>query len=107
MSIIKKDGTAQAFDRDKLKMGIIKACKKTTISPEKIDSIVEWVEKKLKNRSSPRIKSQIIGELIMKKLRMLDEIAYLRFASVYRSFDDIKSFEKELKELKRGRKDGR
>ena len=65
------------------------------------------VEKKIKSRSSPRIKSQIIGELIMKKLRMLDEVAYLRFASVYRSFDDIKSFEKELKELKRGKKNGK
>ena len=77
------------------------------MSPEKIDSTVEWIEKKLKNRSSSRIKSQIIGELIMKKLRMLDHVAYLRFASVYHSFDDIKSFEKELKELKRGGKDGR
>ena len=102
LTVVKKDGSLQAFDRKKLQNGILKACEKRDIPKSKIDATVDWIEAKLQTRSSPRIASQIIGELVMKKLKMLDKVAYLRFASVCRSFDDIKSFEKELKELKRG-----
>jgi len=105
LSVVKKDGSLQTFDREKLKSGILKACEKREIPEDKVDTIVNWIEAKLQARSSPRVNSTLIGELVMKKLKMLDKVAYIRFASVCRSFDDIKSFEKELRELKRGVKD--
>lgn len=105
LTVVKKDGSLQSFDKEKLKNGILKACEKRDIPNDKIDATVNWIEAKLQARSSPRVNSTLIGELVMKKLKMLDKVAYLRFASVCRSFDNIKSFEKELKELKRGVKD--
>lgn len=104
LNVIKKDGSVQPFDREKIKNGILKACKNIEIPPEKISAIVESVEKKIKSRSSSRIKSQMIGDIVMKKLQAFDQEAYLRFASVYR-FDIIKG--PVEKELKRGVKDGK
>lgn len=97
--VIKKDGRRESFDRNKLLGGVLKACEKRPISRELIESIVDKVELELRNLDSTEIPSQKIGELVMRKLRSLDKVAYIRFASVYRQFADIESFEKELKSL--------
>lgn len=97
--VIKKDGRRESFDRNKLLGGVLKACEKRPISRELIESIVDKVELELRNLDSTEIPSQKIGELVMRKLRALDKVAYIRFASVYRQFADIESFEKELKSL--------
>ena len=100
LQVLKKNGGTEPFSREKIKNGILKACEKRPISEERIDAVVDWIEQKILKNPTMKVKSSYIGELVMKKLKMLDSIAYLRFASVYRSFDDIKSFERELKQIK-------
>ena len=99
--IIKKDGRREQFDREKVKSGIVKACEKRPVSMEAIEDVIDDIEIKLRKMNSTEIPSSKIGELIMKKLFKLDEVAYIRFASVYRSFDSPKEFEKEVKLLKK------
>jgi len=98
--VIKKDGGREQFDLEKLKKGIIKACEKRPVSLEKIDQVVREIESKLAESNKKEIKSTTIGELVMKALKKLDEVAYIRFASVYREFKDLNDFKKQLKELK-------
>ncbi len=98
--VIKKDGSREKFDREKLKRGIMKACEKRPISVEEIERIVEEIEGAVRRRDSVEITSREIGELVMERLRELDHVAYIRFASVYKEFKDLESFEKELKSLK-------
>ena len=97
--VIKKDGRREAFDREKLKKGIIKACEKRPVSYEQIDNFVNKLEAELRKLKSKEIPSKAIGEKIINGLKKLDKIAYIRFASVYRSFADVTDFQKELKEL--------
>lgn len=97
--VIKKDGRREQFDRAKLKMGIVKAAEKTTVPLEEIEKLVEEVERELKNLESIEIPSKTIGQSVMEKLKNLDKIAYIRYASVYRKFADLEDFEKELKKL--------
>ena len=97
--VIKKDGRREAFSREKLKTGIIKACEKRPVSTEHIEQAVNLIEEKLKQYGS-ETESKIIGEIVMRQLKKLDKIAYVRFASVYREFKDIKELEKEIKEIK-------
>ena len=97
--VIKKDGRREAFDISKLKTGIQKSCEKRPISTEKIDALCIEIESKLRKRADTEIPSSVIGELVMKGLKRIDEIAYVRFASVYKQFKDIKEFKKEIKEL--------
>jgi len=99
--VIKKDGRRDKFYRHKLLVGIQKSCEKRPISMEKIESIVNWIERKLRSYDKKEIKSSLIGELVMKKLREIDEVAYIRFASVYRSFTDIDAFQEYLSHLKK------
>lgn len=99
--ILKKGGSRESFDENKIKNGILKACEKRPIPQEKIDKIVSQVVQKVLSCGKPEIKSKTIGEIVIKKLKALDKVAYLRFASVYKDFDDVSSFEKELKQLKR------
>ena len=99
LRIIKKDGTREAFDHDKIKRGLIKACEKRPVSLEKIEDAVHDIENKLRSSNKKEISSKIIGEMIMKALKKLDEVAYIRFASVYREFKDINDFKKEIKGL--------
>jgi transcriptional repressor NrdR len=99
--VIKKDGRREKFDRHKLLVGIQKSCEKRPISMEKIESIVNWIERKLRSYDKKEIKSSLIGELVIKKLREIDEVAYIRFASVYRSFTDIDAFQEYLSHLKK------
>ena len=99
--VLKKDGSEADFDRSKLRTGIEKACEKRPIPQEAIEGIVNNIEMKLRRRSSMKVKSSEIGDMVMHRLRKLDEVAYLRFASVYRAFEDAKEFKKEMDLLKR------
>ncbi|AJF62271.1 MAG: Transcriptional repressor NrdR [archaeon GW2011_AR20] len=97
--IVKKDGRRESFDPEKIKRGILKACEKRPVSCEQVDDIVNKVEAELRKLKSKEVASSVIGEKIVSKLKKLDKIAYIRFASVYRSFADVTDFEKELKDL--------
>lgn len=98
LTVIKRDGRKEAFDRDKMKMGMVRACAKRPISVETIDHLTTKLETKLRSMHG-EVKSEAIGKLIMHELKKLDKIAYIRFASVYHDFDDVQSFEKEAKLL--------
>jgi len=97
--VMKKDGRKEQFDRDKLKNGILKSCEKTIVGISEIDSIAEEVEKELRNLDGVEIDSKKIGQLVAQKLKKIDKIAYIRFASVFRRFVDVEDFEKELQKL--------
>ena len=99
LRVIKKDGRREAFDLEKIKRGIIRACEKRPVSIEKIEEVVHEIENKLKTSNKKEVKTDTIGEMIMKALKKTDKIAYIRFASVYRDFKDLSDFKKELKEL--------
>lgn len=101
--VVKKDDRRETFDRQKLLLGLIKACQKRPVSTERLETIVDSIERDLRNLMEPEVKSEYIGELVMSHLRGLDEVAYVRFASVYREFRDAESFMQELKDLLRSR----
>ncbi len=98
--VVKKDGRREMFDRNKLLSGLIKACEKRPISVEKMEKWIVEIEKELRNKMQSEVNSSDIGELVMDWLRHEDEVAYVRFASVYREFQDISSFRQELDRLK-------
>lgn len=97
--VVKKDGRREVFDRSKVLGGVIKACEKRLVSMHQLEELVENIEKDIRNRLELEINSQQIGELVMEKLRSLDEVAYVRFASVYRQFQDVNSFVEELEKM--------
>jgi transcriptional repressor NrdR len=97
--VVKKDGTRQEFSREKLVRGLIKACEKRPVSIDKIESIAFDVEKELRNSGASEIDSNEVGEKVMERLSSVDDVAYVRFASVYRQFKDINVFLDELKDL--------
>lgn len=97
--VIKKDGSRQPFNIEKVKSGMIKACEKRPVSIAQIDQMAEEIEKQIQNSLTQEISSQEIGELIMDKLKKVDEIAYVRFASVYRQFKDVTNFIKLITEM--------
>ena len=97
--VIKSNGNRQAFDVGKIKRGIIKACEKRPVSIEKIDTLAEEITKKIYNSMEQEVSSKQIGEMVMEGLKELDEVAYVRYASVYRSFKDISSFMSELQRM--------
>jgi transcriptional repressor NrdR len=99
ITVIKKDERRETFDREKLKRGIWRASGKTTIKAEDVDRIVDEVERELIGGDTTEVASKKIGELVAKRLKKLDKLAYIRFASVFRQFVDIEDFEKELKKL--------
>lgn len=98
--IVKHDGTRQLFSRDKLLSGLNRACEKTKVTNLQIEKLVTDVERQLYSCGEAEVSSTKIGEMIMERLARLDEVAYVRFASVYRRFKDIASFEKELSQIK-------
>ena len=97
--VVKNDGTRQAFGVGKIKRGIIKACEKRPVPIEKIDEVAEDISKRIYNSMEQEISSKKIGEMVMEELQKLDEVAYVRYASVYRSFKDISSFMAELQKM--------
>ncbi len=106
--VIKKDGTREPFDRQKIVLGMSKACEKRHVSAETIERAVEELERYLQEEGGREVSSAWVGEWVMARLREIDEVAYVRFASVYRSFRDINEFMDELKDLlqRRDRRDG-
>jgi len=97
--VIKKDGRREKFDRTKIKIGITKALEKRPISHDKIEEILDSIEEKIRRNGKEEIETTRIGEFVMDALKEIDHVAYIRFASVYRSFTDITSFQDEIKEL--------
>lgn len=99
LRVIKKDSRREPFDRSKLLAGIVKACEKRPIGIERLEKLVNLIELSLQKDFQREVKTKAIGELVMKKLHDIDEVAYVRFASVYRQFKDVNQFMKELKHL--------
>nr|WP_295969920.1 transcriptional regulator NrdR [uncultured Bacillus sp.] len=97
--VVKKDGIREEFSREKVLRGLIRACEKRPVSLNELENIVSDVEKELRNQGGSEVKSEAIGEMVMDRLSGVDEVAYVRFASVYRQFKDINVFIEELKEL--------
>ena len=97
--VIKKDGRREAFDRWKLKSGILKAIEKRPVSLDQVDSMIDEIERSFFNSSEHEVSTTAIGEAIMDRLKKLDEVAYVRFASVYRQFKDLNEFMIELKDM--------
>ena len=97
--IIKKDNNRETYDRAKIEAGVLRACHKRPVSAQQITSLVDEVETEIFNLEEREISSQVIGELLMNKLKDLDAVAYVRFASVYREFKDVNTFMDELKKM--------
>ena len=102
----KKDGRLEKFDRNKIKNGIMKALEKRPIEHEKIEEILDKIEEKIRRTGTEQIESKVIGEYVMESLKETDHVAYIRFASVYRSFTDVSSFQEEVKNLKKQKTGG-
>lgn len=97
--VIKKDGRREKFSKEKLEIGINLAFEKRPVEKEKINKMINEIEEQIRKRGKKEIKTSDIGELVIKKIKKIDNVAYIRFASVYRDFQDIKDFKKEMKEL--------
>lgn len=99
LKVVKKDGVRVPFERDKIKRGLEKACWKRPISDEQIEAVVSAIEKDVYSRFEHEVESEYLGEAVMKKLRDLDQVAFVRFASVYREFKDVRDFVEELEPI--------
>lgn len=97
--VVKKDNTREYFDREKIKNGLIKSCEKRPVSIDQIEGVVSYIENEINKNYMSEIETKIIGEMIMDKLKDIDEVSYVRFASVYRQFKDINTFVNELKTI--------
>ncbi len=106
LMVVKKDGSREAFDRNKVMNGIIKACEKRPVTADEIERIVSEIERGLNNMMEKEVPSTFIGELIMEQLQQVDEVAYVRFASVYRQFTDVSTFVAEIEKLLGNKKKG-
>lgn len=99
LRVIKKDGRRELFDRKKILAGIMRACEKRPISIDKMEEVITSIERAIHKKSDRELPSRLIGELVMEKLKLLDDVAYVRFASVYRRFQDVSQFMKALNEI--------
>lgn len=99
LMVIKKDGSREEFSRDKILRGVIRACEKRPVSVESMEAVVSEVEQEIRNTANAEVQSREIGESVMEHLYSVDEVAYVRFASVYRQFKDINMFMKELNQI--------
>lgn len=97
--VLKKDGRRELFNRDKLKRGVLTSTEKTKVSVETVEKIIADIERELRGRASLEVKSKDIGDMVAKRLKKLDKVAYIRFASVFKRFVDVEDFEKEVKRL--------
>lgn len=100
LKVIKKDGTREDFSRDKLRRGVVKATWKRPVSMSDIDDLLDDIERKLRQRQTTEVKSWEVGNLVINRLRKIDKLSYLLFASVYRDFESLENFEEELAKLK-------
>ncbi len=101
--VVKKDGAREEFDRSKIEKGMLRACHKRPVSMEQITRLTDEIENELMSGGEREIPSTVIGELVMSKLKETDDVAYVRFASVYREFKDVKTFVKEIEKMDKGR----
>lgn len=99
VTVIKKDGRRETFSREKLTLGLHKACEKTTVRAEDIENIINFVEQEIRGEATSEVPSQRIGELVANKLRAIDKVAYIRFASVFKRFEEPEEFQKEIKKV--------
>ena len=99
LMVVKKDNTREYFDREKIKNGLIKSCEKRPVSIDQIESVVSYIENQINKNYMTEVETRLIGEMIMDKLKDIDEVSYVRFASVYRQFKDINTFVSELKNI--------
>ena len=99
VKVVKKDGSRVPFDRDKLKLGLEKACWKRPISDADLEAIIAYVENDVEANFDSEVESRYVGELVMQRLREVDQVAYVRFASVYRQFEDVHDFVEELRPM--------
>lgn len=99
LMVIKKDRSREAYDRSKIETGIIHSCHKRPVSTQQINSIIDEIENQVFSMEDKEVETSIIGELVMRRLKQLDEVAYVRFASVYREFKDVNTFMEELGKL--------
>ena len=97
--VVKKDNSRELFNREKIKRGIIKSCEKRPVSIDQIESVVSYIENQINKNYMTEVETRLIGEMIMDKLKDIDEVSYVRFASVYRQFKDINTFVSELKNI--------
>ncbi len=104
--VIKREGNRELFQRDKLLQGILKAVEKRPISMDTVETLVGEIDRELRNTFDKEVSSQIVGEKVMEKLRLTDEVAYVRFASVYRQFTDVKGFVETIEQLQKSQKSG-
>lgn len=108
--VVKNDGTRESYNAEKVRRGIVKACEKRAVSADAIDAVVADISRRVYNSMESEVSSKMIGEMVMEALKEMDEVAYVRYASVYRSFKDISSFMAELKKMMRdareSKKDG-
>ncbi len=100
LMVIKNDGSRQQYDREKLMRGILKACQKRPVTKAQMDDLLSNIEKELYDQQEDEVSSMTIGEMVVERLIDIDEVAYIRFASVYRDFDDVDSFMAELKRIR-------
>lgn len=105
LMVIKRDGSRQAFDKQKMLRGMIRACYKRPVSAETLEDAANEIEQDVRNTMKREVSAEAIGELVMEKLKSLDEVSYVRFASVYRQFKDISTFRDELDRMLAGKKD--
>lgn len=99
--VIKRDGRREPFDEDKLRAGILRAMEKRPVSTEAIENAINHIKQRLRNTGEREVQGSLVGELVMDELRDLDQVAYVRFASVYRSFQDVDEFRQEIERLER------
>ncbi len=97
--VIKKDSSRETYDRAKIEAGIIQSCHKRPISTQQINAMIDEIENQIFNMEEKEVETSVIGELVMEKLKALDEVAYVRFASVYREFKDVNTFMEEIGKL--------
>jgi len=103
IKIVKKDGTSQPFSYEKLFKGIMAACEKRSVHRSQIENLVDDIELELRKKEKTEVPSSQIGEMVMKRLKKIDKVAYVRFASVYHEFEDVSEFAKQVRELKKGK----
>ena len=99
LMVIKKDRSREAYDRSKIEAGIIHSCHKRPVSTQQINAVIDEIENQIFGTEEKEVETSVIGELVMRKLKLLDEVAYVRFASVYREFKDVNTFMEELGKL--------
>jgi len=107
LMVIKKDDTREVYDRAKVESGVLRSCHKRPVSPQQIAALIDGIENQIFNREEKEIATSVIGELVMDKLKDLDEVAYVRFASVYREFKDVNTFMEELGKILKHKQDGK